>query len=515
MTDRDEFPTIRRLEETRTPPERLPEAVEALAAAIERGHHIALVAGEGARLCRLYSAVAIRDFEEDEAHGVVLVATADRARRLARSIDRIGAAAGWMTVSWTSERAAAGAPLPDRAVIVATPARLLEDVRKGDVSLGRMRFLALDDVAALETEWTAVEGVLQAGEGEIRRVAATHRRDDRFDELVTRLLPRARRWPPELFADDERAPATSGPPLRWAVAAGYDARLARLAAVIHGWATRTDADSVTVWCDAAVAESVSHLLAIEGFALAGPGEIGVAVRPLADLTDGPADGPSGPAVLFGLPWSADELRSALGPATARAAVVEPRHVAQLEILAARVGWPSRPLPDTPRAFAEEVEGFRDMIEEAIASRDLAGGALLIEPLLEEHGFERVAAALATLLRDRPAVPPARDAPTPGPRDTDASPRTRPSRDAERATRPTWSRVWINVGRKEGAAPGDFVGAITGETGAVGGQIGKIDIKQKFSLIDIDSMVVDEVVRGLNGKQIKGRDVVVRLDRSPA
>jgi ATP-dependent RNA helicase DeaD len=87
-----------------------------------------------------------------------------------------------------------------------------------------------------------------------------------------------------------------------------------------------------------------------------------------------------------------------------------------------------------------------------------------------------------------------------------------SRDAERATRSTWSKVFVNVGRQDGAAPGDFVGAITGETGAVGGQIGKIEIKQKFSLIDIDSMVVDDVVRGLNGKQIKGRDVVARLDR---
>ncbi|MGV6850172.1 MAG: hypothetical protein ACWA5A_17500, partial [Marinibacterium sp.] len=47
-----QFDTIRRLNEARSPAERLPEAVEALAPAIERGHHIALVAGEDA--CPLF-----------------------------------------------------------------------------------------------------------------------------------------------------------------------------------------------------------------------------------------------------------------------------------------------------------------------------------------------------------------------------------------------------------------------------------------------------------------------------
>jgi ATP-dependent RNA helicase DeaD len=58
----------------------------------------------------------------------------------------------------------------------------------------------------------------------------------------------------------------------------------------------------------------------------------------------------------------------------------------------------------------------------------------------------------------------------------------------------------------------LVGAITGETGVVGGQIGKIDIRGGFSLVDVDAQVLEQVVEGLDGVVIKGRTVAVRPDR---
>jgi len=180
---------------------------------------------------------------------------------------------------------------------------------------------------------------------------------------------------------------------------------------------------------------------------------------------------------------------------------------QLELLGERVGWPVRSLPDAGPEIGGEVEAFRDRVREAIGSRDLAGATLFIDPLIAEHGYHRVAAALTSLLRETTPAP--AEAGRPG---APRAGRPAPAAEAVRAARPTWSRIFINVGREDGAAPGDFVGAITGETGAVGGQVGKIEIRQRFSLIDIDSMVVDEVVRGLTGKLIKGRDVVARLDR---
>lgn len=519
MTDTNDFPSIQRMLDAASPADRLPEAVEGLSAAIERGHHMALVAGEGARLCRLYAAAAIHDLAGDEPGlGLVVVASPDRGRRLARSMERIGSSTGWETVLWSPERAAAGTPVSDRAVIIATPSRLLADIRAGNVSLSGLRFLALDNVATLEPEWAAVEGLLQADEGDVRRIAATHRRDDFYDGLVERLLPRARKWPAEMFPSDldEKTPL-KGPPLRYAVAASHDARLARLAEMLHEWASGSDVSGVSVWCDGPEpAAAIQAALAIEGFTTSiDSGSDGVTIRDLRTASDGaePADAPR-PGVVFGLPWTAAELVGALGEAKLRAAIVSPRQVPQIEILGARAGWPVRPLPDAARGHLGEIEAFRATIEEAIESRDLAGGALLIDPLIEKHGFDRVSAALATLFRETgvreeepPATPPGKDERGSRPTGTSA-----PSRDADRATRSTWSRVFVNVGRQDGAAPGDFVGAITGETSAVGGQIGKIEIKQKFTLIDIDSMIVDEVLRGLNGKQIKSREVVAKLDR---
>ena len=513
MSDAEQFETIQRLLDARSPRERLPEALESLAAAIERGHHVALVAAEGARLCRLYAAAALRDLDAERAAGLVLVATSDRARRLARSIERLGGPLGWETVLWTPERAAAGIPLSDRVVIVATPARLLADVRAGKVSIDAVRMLAIDDVAALRDEWAAVDALLQAIDGEVRRIAATHRRDLEFDRLVERLLPRARRWPAELFMPLDEKRTLTGPPLRTATAESHDARLARIVELLHGWAADDRIESVTVWCEAAAIEGVIAALAIEGFAaVAGPTDEGVAVREL----DAGVEGSGGAHVVFGLPWSLDELTAALGGANLRAAVVPPRHERQLEILAERAGWPARPLPAPQDRPLDEIGRFRSRVEDAIEERDLASAALLIDPLIEAHGYARVSAALASLLREteirEEKEPPASPGVKAGPGASAEARSSAPAAvEARRATRPTWSKIFVNVGRQDGVAPGDFVGAITGETGAAGGQIGKIEIRQKFALIDIDSMIVDRVVRGLNGKQIKGRDVVARLD----
>ncbi len=513
--------------ETGTP---RPEALNALAAAIERGRHLALVAGEGAGLARLYAAAAVRDLAAGEsgARAFVLAATADRARRCAAGMFDAARAAGRDVV--IVEPGAAGGAAARAAILVGPPAVLLEAVRKGDVPAGALCTLVLDDVRALEPARAAVEAVVQAsGEG-ARRIATTHARDAAFDELIERWLPRARRWPKELFAEPRAGEAGAGGATsgRIAVASGTTraARLARLAELLTGLGRAGSGAAVSVETAPGAVADVRATLSMAGVPVADAEPAGtdpadeagsVCVGAWGDV-DAAAH-----AVVFGLPPTPEPLARAAAATEQCYAIVDTLHERQFELTAARAGLGVAPLAEPPDpALMDDVAAFRARVSEALDQQDLASGALLLAPLLEEHGGARVAAALAGLLRAADRSPrragdaarggsaPGGSAPADAPAgDPAAAPR---DRSAQRATRPTWTKVFVGVGKRDGAGPGDVVGAITGETSAAGGQIGRIDIRQNFTLVDIDSLVADDVVRGLDGSRIKGRQVVARLDR---
>jgi ATP-dependent RNA helicase DeaD len=75
-----------------------------------------------------------------------------------------------------------------------------------------------------------------------------------------------------------------------------------------------------------------------------------------------------------------------------------------------------------------------------------------------------------------------------------------------------TRLFIGVGRSAGIRPQDLVGAITGEAGVHGRQVGSIQIAERFSLVEIADPVADLVVEALRGTTIKGKKATVRLDR---
>ena len=508
-----------------------PEALEALSGAVERGRHLALIAAEGAGLARLYASAAARDLAAGDGEGgrvFVLTASVERARRCAAGMYETARDAGHDVV------VVAPGATPDAAsrasILVGPPGPLLEAVRKGDVSATALRTLVLDDVRALEPGRAAVEAVLQASGQEARRIAATHARDAEFDELIGRWLPRARRWPSELFAE-ARAEGTGDGAARgvaMASRATRAGRLARLAELLHEIAGAGAATAVSVETAPDAVTAVRAALSTAGFDVAGTGAAGEAgtgdaaergaAAPVRVGAWGQVD-PAACAIAFELPPEPAPLARAAANADRCYAIVDPVHERQFELTAARAGLPVAPLGEPlDGALLDDIAAFRARISEALEQQDAASGALLLAPLIEEHGAARVAGALAGLLR---AADHARPAPQPGqpPASGDARAATRPEaradRHVRRATRPTWTRVFVGVGKRDGAGPGDLVGAITGETPAAGGQIGRIEIRHNFSLVDIDSLVADEVVRGLDGRRIKGRDVVARLDREAA
>jgi ATP-dependent RNA helicase DeaD len=76
-----------------------------------------------------------------------------------------------------------------------------------------------------------------------------------------------------------------------------------------------------------------------------------------------------------------------------------------------------------------------------------------------------------------------------------------------------TRLYIGVGRQDGVRPADLVGAITGETGLRGGQIGAIDIAPRFSIVEVPAEAAREVISALQGAKIRGRRAAVRPDRA--
>ena len=56
-----------------------------------------------------------------------------------------------------------------------------------------------------------------------------------------------------------------------------------------------------------------------------------------------------------------------------------------------------------------------------------------------------------------------------------------------------------------------MGAITGEAGISGREIGSIEIADRFSIVEVSEAVAEEVIEALRGSKIKGKKVVVRRD----
>jgi ATP-dependent RNA helicase DeaD len=75
-----------------------------------------------------------------------------------------------------------------------------------------------------------------------------------------------------------------------------------------------------------------------------------------------------------------------------------------------------------------------------------------------------------------------------------------------------ARIWISLGRKSGVTPSDIVGAVTGEAGLKGRDVGPVKIQEFFSLVDVPADKARKVVKSLNHCTIRGRKAKVKLDQ---
>jgi ATP-dependent RNA helicase DeaD len=155
-----------------------------------------------------------------------------------------------------------------------------------------------------------------------------------------------------------------------------------------------------------------------------------------------------------------------------------------------------------------LDTYRAMVRAAIGTEDLAAQLLVLDPLFDEHSPAEVAAAMSALLRSRAARPAAAEAGAAAAAGSDAPAGAAP----KEASTGAFTRLFISVGSKDNIRPGDLVGAITGEAGIKGEQVGRVDIRETFSVVEIAGPVADKVIRALNGTTMRGRSLRVDYDR---
>ncbi|HTU14921.1 MAG TPA: DEAD/DEAH box helicase [Solirubrobacterales bacterium] len=75
-----------------------------------------------------------------------------------------------------------------------------------------------------------------------------------------------------------------------------------------------------------------------------------------------------------------------------------------------------------------------------------------------------------------------------------------------------TRLFFSVGKSASVAPRDLVGAIANEGGLSGRQIGTIEIKENFSLVEVPTGAADDVIKAMRSSRIKGRKATIRKER---
>lgn len=170
------------------------------------------------------------------------------------------------------------------------------------------------------------------------------------------------------------------------------------------------------------------------------------------------------------------------------------------------------LPTIADVIGRRREAFKETLRNTIAQGGLEAYQVLAEDMGEEYSPTDLAAAAFKLLlgtapdetEDKLAEPDeVEDRPKPAQRRRDHGRRViGPERGM--------TRLYISIGREDGVRPGDLVGAIANEADIPGRSIGAIEIYDRFSLVDVPGNHVERVLRALKQTTIRGQKITASI-----
>jgi ATP-dependent RNA helicase DeaD len=315
------------------------------------------------------------------------------------------------------------------------------------------------------------------------------------EDFVERHVKRAVHVPPQAaLADAAESPRRGEIRFRIVEEPKEDHALALAEEILEG-----DARHLVLFCRSEDrAADAGDFLTLHGFRAGAPGEgdlpVWLAVDELEALPALEAAGDIA-VVSLDVPAGPDSLDRRHGGGRGGTVLLLARELPHLRDVAKRTGYRLVPAPPEKGSRAPgDLDALLDALERAVREEDVAPWMVVLEPLFRDLGPAEVAAAAVSLLRKKAPAAPSRTEP--------------PS--AQRA--PAWVRLYISLGERDQIRPGDLVGAITGEAGIEGSQVGKIDMRDSFSLVEIQDVVADKVIKALNGTTIRGRSTRVDFDR---
>ena len=158
----------------------------------------------------------------------------------------------------------------------------------------------------------------------------------------------------------------------------------------------------------------------------------------------------------------------------------------------RLASPRRPLrlPGALEATTTAAAARRAAIVRALETGNPERALLTLAPLFERHDPAAVAAALYELWTSA----------------------TGTSAPAALPDIPATARVYVGVGKKDGATANDLVAVLTKEVRVERGKIGRVELRDGFSLVEVPAQDAERIAAALTGTTIRRRRVTARVDR---
>ena len=458
------------------------DQVTRVPAAVGRSHNAVFVMPHDWTSIAQFLSPLVERIDEKSRELQLIVVTSDAevaAAVTAAAVKLIGGRDIGIVAATSARRAARLIRIKPPQVIAGAPDTLVELLSSASMKLDtvRMACIAWADELLLRDAGSALETIMTEVPKDAARTVVTAELNPKVEELLERY---ARRAPRVASPSDEGDVAMT---LEY-VTVSSPMRLTALRRLLD----EADPQSAIVFTrDDQSDLEVRDLLRALGYA----GEsdairTGKTAAPGTDLV-----------VLFDLPASREELREATSAAERAVALIQPRQLSSLRALSGGA-LTSITLPESAgRARARDTK-MRDELRTVLASGQFGRELLALEPLLDEYdGIEVAAAALQLLERERAeraAAPVAAAA---------APPRSREN--------VAMVPLFVNVGSRDGARPADIVGSIASQPGLSSADIGRVDVRESHTVVEVAAGVADSVIEKLTGSNIRGRRAIARRD----